>query len=88
MQQNPIPAFRAVLMVWQTLGNCAIAVGANEKHSTTWDMLRSVAETLIATCIGSPGSRAVGGTVTGQTTRNQRRSHFLGRRKTGKGPFR
>ncbi|KAL9131218.1 MAG: hypothetical protein Q9175_006826, partial [Cornicularia normoerica] len=41
-------------------GNCAIAVGANERHSTTWDMLRSVAETLIAACISGPGSGALG----------------------------
>ncbi|KAF6226016.1 hypothetical protein HO173_012606 [Letharia columbiana] len=67
----------------KVIGNCAIAVGANERHSTTWDMLRSVAETLIATCISSPGSGTLGGTAISQTIRSRRRSQYLGRRQTG-----
>lgn len=63
-------------------GNCAIAVGANERHTTTWDMLRSVAETLVATCISSPGSGALGGTAISQTIRSRRRRTYLGRRQT------
>ena len=69
-------------------GDCAIAVGTNEKHTTTWDMLRSVAETLIATCISSPRSGALGGTAISQTIRRRRRSHYLGRRQTGEILFR
>ena len=70
-------------------GNCAISVGANERHSTTWDMLRSVAETLVSTCISSPVSGAVGGTAISQTMPGQKRSsRFLGRSQTGKTSFR
>ena len=65
-------------------GNCAIAVGANERHSTTWDMLRSVTETLIATCISSPRSGTLGGTAISQTIRARKRTSSLGRRQTGK----
>lgn len=72
-------------MLGLTPGNCAIAVGANEKHSTTWDMLRSVAETLTATCISRPGSGALGGTAISQAIRSRRDNH-LGRRLTGKVP--
>ncbi|CAD6593016.1 MAG: hypothetical protein ASARMPREDX12_006656 [Alectoria sarmentosa] len=61
-------------------GNCAIAVGANERHPVTWDMLRSVAEILIATCISSPGSGSLGGTAISQTIRTRRRSQSTGKR--------
>ena len=70
------------LILVQTPGNCAIAVGTNERHSTSWDMLRSVAETLIATCISS--HRALGGTAISQTIPSRRRSRYLGRRQTGR----
>lgn len=76
--------YRAALSFNRYSGNCAIAVGANERHSTTWDMLRSVAETLIATCISNPASGALGGTAISQTIRGRRRSPYLGRRQTGK----
>lgn len=46
-------------------------------------MLRSVAETLIATCISNPVSGAFGGTAISQTIRGRRRSPYLGRRQTG-----
>ena len=70
------------------LGNCAIAVGANERHSTTWDMLRSVAETLIARCISNPSSGALGGTAISQATGNRGRSLSVARRKEGKASLR
>lgn len=63
-------------------GNCAIAVGANERHSTTWDMLRSVTETLISTCISSPQSGTLGGTAISQTIRTRKRMSSLSRRQT------
>ncbi len=72
-----------MLIFDRTIGNCAIAVGANERHSTTWDMLRSVAETLIATCVSNPASGTLGGTAISQTTRSWRRGHSLGRRQKG-----
>ena len=49
-------------------------------------MLRSVAETLIATCISNPTSGAFGGTAISQTIRGRRRSPYLGRRQTGNVP--
>ena len=72
-----------MLIFNQNPGNCAIAVGANERHSATWDMLRSVAETLIATCISNPTSGVFGGTAISQTIRGRRRRLYLGRRQTG-----
>lgn len=63
-------------------GNCAIAVGANERHSVTWDMLRSVAETLIATCMNSPGSGALGGTAISKTIRTRKRNKYMDKRQT------
>lgn len=38
----------------RTAGNCAIGVEAKTKTTTSWDVLRSVAEQLLATCISSP----------------------------------
>ncbi|CAD6592368.1 MAG: hypothetical protein ASARMPREDX12_006046 [Alectoria sarmentosa] len=60
-------------------GNCAIAVGANEKHSTTWDILRSVAETLVQTCISSPVSGTLGGTAISQSIVGWKRSSLYQR---------
>ena len=79
-----VSVFRVALIFDQIVGNCAIAVGASERHSTTWDMLRSVAETLLATCISNPSSGTFGGTAVSQTTGSRRRSHLLGRRQKGK----
>ena len=75
---------RPVLIVNNFSGNCAIAVGANERHQTTWDMLRSVTETLIATCISSPQSGTLGGTAISQTIRARKRMGSLVGRQTGK----
>lgn len=50
-------------------------------------MLRSVAETLIATCISNPTSGVFGGTAISQTIRGRRRSPYLGRRQTGNVPI-
>lgn len=83
IHQEHIPIYRVALISHRNTGNCAIAVGANARHSTTWDMLRSVAETLIATCISNPVSGAFGGTAITQTMRGRRRSSYLGRRQTG-----
>ena len=75
---------RPALIVNNVSGNCAIAVGANERHSTTWDMLRSVTETLIATCISSPQLGTLGGTAISQAVRTRKRMGSLSRRQTGK----
>ena len=50
-------------------------------------MLRSVAETLIATCISSPVSGTLGGTAISQTTRGRKRSHHFSRSQTGMKAF-
>ena len=46
-----------------TLGNCAIGIRAVEKHATTWDLVRGVAETLIVQCISGPMAGKIGGTA-------------------------
>ena len=38
----------------RTAGNCAIGVSAPTKQTTTWDILRTVAESLLAGCVASP----------------------------------
>ena len=45
----------------RTAGNCAIGVEAKTKTTTSWDVLRSVAEQLLATCISSPHPLSGGG---------------------------
>ena len=47
----------------RTAGNCAIGVSASVKQTTTWGILRAVAESLLESCISSPAplSGAVGG---------------------------
>ena len=47
-------------------------------------MLRSVAETLIATCISNPSSGSLGGTAVSQTIHSRKRTTYVGRRQTGK----
>lgn len=56
-------------------GNCAIAIGYNQKATTTWDMLRGVAEMLLATCISNVGplSGPIGGTAISQAISSKRR---------------
>lgn len=59
-----------ILMYFLTIvintGNCAIAMDANEKHVTTWAMLRNVIETLLVTCLSGPLSGSIGGTAISQ----------------------
>lgn len=41
--------------VIRTAGTCAIGVSSTTKQTTSWNVLRSVAEALIASCISHPG---------------------------------
>lgn len=50
-------------------------------------MLRSVAETLIATCMNSPGSGALGGTAISKTIRTRKRNKYMDKRQTGRISF-
>ena len=47
----------------RTAGDCAIGVSASAKQTTTWGILRTVAESLLESCISSPAplSGAIGG---------------------------
>ena len=57
----------------QTAGNCAIGISSSVKQVTSWDMLRSVAETLILTCVASPIAAAAGGTAVTKPVRGRRK---------------
>ena len=65
---------------WETIGDCAIAISASEKHATTWDILRSVAETVVAQCVSGPLSGKNGGTAISQAVHGRRK------RQTGRPP--
>ena len=72
-----------------TAGNCAIGISSTVKQVTSWDMLRSVAETLVLTCVASPIAAAAGGTAVTKPVRGRRKrnvfsssSSFFGRRNT------
>ena len=47
----------------RTAGDCAIGVSASAKQTTTWGILRAVAESLLESCISGPApfSGAIGG---------------------------
>ncbi|KAL8791606.1 MAG: hypothetical protein Q9195_005811 [Heterodermia aff. obscurata] len=57
----------------KTAGNCAIGISSQARQVTSWDMLRSVAETLILTCVASPIAAAAGGTAVTKPVRSGRR---------------
>lgn len=44
----------------RTAGNCAIGVSASAKQTTTWGILRAVAESLLESCISSPAALSGG----------------------------
>ncbi|CAF9915465.1 MAG: hypothetical protein HETSPECPRED_002497 [Heterodermia speciosa] len=66
----------------KTAGNCAIGILSQARQVTSWDMLRSVAETLVLTCVASPIAAAAGGTAVTKPTRSGRR-----RRSSSSFPF-
>lgn len=45
----------------QTSGNCGIAIETTTTQTTSWGIIRHIAETLLATCIQNPISGVVGG---------------------------
>lgn len=57
----------------KTSGNCAIGVKTTSKLTTTWEMLRTVAEHLLATCITDPLSGTRGGLATSQPVVGRKR---------------
>jgi len=42
-------------------GNCALGIESTSKQTTTWETIRGIASTLLATCIQNPISGVVGG---------------------------
>ena len=58
-------------------GNCAIGIASKVRQVVSWEMLRSVAETLIMTCVASPTAAAVGGKAVARPIRSGRRRRFL-----------
>ena len=79
------PILKACAKARLVSGNCAIAIGNKQKQAVTWDMLRIVAETLLATCVSSPISGALGGTAISQPVVGKRKRNNY-RRQTGKIP--
>ena len=64
-------------MLLNFVGNCAISVSAQEQEqSTTWDMVRVVAEHLVGLCVSSPIHKRAGGTAISQpkTSKSKRQS--------------
>lgn len=57
----------------KTSGDCAIGVKATSKQTTTWELLRMVAERLLNTCITDPLSGTRGGLATSQPVFGRRR---------------
>ena len=57
----------------KTAGNCAIGISSKARQVTSWDMLRSVAETLILSCVASPIAAAAGGTAVTKPIRGRRK---------------
>ena len=49
------------------IGGCAIAVGTNGLHATTWNVLRGVLDSLDARCVSNPALKGhMGGTAISQ----------------------
>jgi len=42
-------------------GNCAFGIESTSKQTTTWETIRGIADTLLATCISNPISGVAGG---------------------------
>lgn len=61
----------------KTSGNCAIGISSKERQVTSWDILRTVAETLIMTCVASPIATAAGGTAIAKPVRGRRKRKWL-----------
>lgn len=61
----------------KTSGNCAIGISSKERQVTSWDILRTVAETLIMTCVASPIATAAGGTAIAKPVRGRRKRNEL-----------
>ena len=61
----------------KTSGNCAIGISSKERQVTSWDILRTVAETLIMTCVASPIATAAGGTAIAKPIRGRRKRDGL-----------
>ncbi|KAL8827061.1 MAG: hypothetical protein Q9191_003417 [Dirinaria sp. TL-2023a] len=57
----------------KTSGNCAIGVKTTSKLTTTWEMLRTVAQHLLATCVADPLSGIRGGLATSQPSIRRKR---------------
>ena len=57
----------------KTAGNCAIGISSKARQVTSWDMIRSVAETLILSCVASPIAAAAGGTAVTKPIRGRRK---------------
>ena len=57
----------------KTSGNCAIGVQTKSKLTTTWEMLRTVAEGLVVSCIEDPVLGTRGGFATSQPVLGRKR---------------